>query len=154
MPVPIRHIPPTNDAPLCAALQGFILVNVAEIMRYTYTETHYPNGWSAQDTERVEAMFQNVFQPVLSKFFQTAPYTNGNWGAAAAKAQLSFGIFLNDRKLYEDAIDFFYHGNDNGSLPNYIAESGQSQEAGRDQQHGNAWCKLSCRYGGGRLDTR
>ena len=24
---------------------------------------------------------------------------------------------------------------DNGSLPNYIAESGQSQEAGRDQQH-------------------
>lgn len=138
----IRHIPPTNDAPLCAALQGFILVNVAEIMRYTYTETHYPNGWSAKDTECVEAMFQNVFQPVLSKFFQTAPYTNGNWGAAAAKAQLSFGIFLNDRKLYEDAIDFFYHGNDNGSLPNYIAESGQSQEAGRDQQH--AMLGVSC----------
>jgi hypothetical protein len=131
----VRQIPPTNDAPLCAGLQGFILVNAAEIMRYTYMETHYPNGWSEQDTECVEAMFRKVFQPVLSKFFQTAPYTNGNWGIAVAKAQLSFGVFLNDRKLYDDAIDFFYHGKDNGSLPNYIAESGQSQEAGRDQQH-------------------
>lgn len=61
------------DAPLCAGLQGFILVNAAEIMRYTYMETHYPNGWSEQDTECVEAMFRKVFQPVLSKFFQTAP---------------------------------------------------------------------------------
>ena len=58
-----------------------------------------------QDTECVEAMFRKVFQPVLSKFFQTAPYTNGNWGIAVAKAQLSFGVFLNDRKLYDDAID-------------------------------------------------
>lgn len=101
----VRQIPPTNDAPLCAGLQGFILVNAAEIMRYTYMETHYPNGWSEQDTECVEAMFRKVFQPVLSKFFQTAPYTNGNWGIAVAKAQLSFGVFLNDRKLYDDAID-------------------------------------------------
>lgn len=131
----LRQIPSTNDAPLCAGLQGFMLVNAAEIMRYTYRTAQYSGGWSEQDTERVEAMFRNVFQPVLSKFFQTAPYTNGNWGIAAAKAQLSFGIFLNDRKLYNNAINFFYHGKDNGSLPNYIAESGQSQEAGRDQQH-------------------
>ena len=82
-----------RQAPLCAGLQGFILVNAAEIMRYTYMETHYPNGWSEQDTECVEAMFRKVFQPVLSKFSQTPPYTNGNWGAAVAKAQLSFGVF-------------------------------------------------------------
>lgn len=131
----VKQIPPTNDAPLCAALQGFMLVNAAEIMRYTYTAANDANGWNNEDTRAVEGMFRNVFQPVLTKFFNTKPYTNGNWGIAAAKAQLSFGIFMNDRKLYNDAIDFFYHGNDNGSLPNYIAESGQSQEAGRDQQH-------------------
>lgn len=131
----IKQIPLTNDAPLCAGLQGFILVNAAEIMRYTYNIVNYPKGWNSHDTQLVEAMFRNVFQPVLSDFFSRKPHTNGNWGVAAAKAQLSFGIFLNDYKLYNDAIDFFYHGKDNGSLPNYISESGQSQEAGRDQQH-------------------
>ena len=131
----LREIPPTNDAPLCAALQGFILVNAAEIMRYTYTSGKYTNGWTNRDTDETESMFRNVFQPVLTTFFKREPYTNGNWGIAAAKAQLCFGIFLNDRKLFNDAIDFFYHGDDNGSLPNYIAETGQCQEAGRDQQH-------------------
>lgn len=131
----LRQIPPTNDAPLCAALQGFILANAAEIMRYTYTAGKYANGWNKQDTNQVEALLRNVLQPVLTTFFQREPYSNGNWGVAAAKAQLAFGIFMNDRKLYNDAIDFFYHGEDNGSLPNYIAPSGQSQEAGRDQQH-------------------
>lgn len=131
----LKEIPPTNDAPLCAALQGFMLVNAAEIMRYTYIANKYANGWTSQDTNETETMFRNVFQPVLTTFFERKPYTNGNWGIAAAKAQLSFGIFLNDHQLYDDAIDFFYHGDDNGSLPNYIAETGQCQESGRDQQH-------------------
>ena len=26
-------------------------------------------------------------------------------------------LFLNDTKLYDDALDFFYHGKDNGTLP-------------------------------------
>jgi len=131
----LKEIPATNDAPLCAGLQGFMLVNAAEIVRYTYKQNNYPNGWNTEDTDVVEKMFRNIFQPILTKFFQTKPYTNGNWGIAVAKAQLSFGIFLNDNELYNEAIDFFYHGKDNGSLPNYISETGQSQEAGRDQQH-------------------
>ena len=138
----IRQIPPTNDAPLCAGLQGFMLINAAEIMRYTYIAGDYQNGWSTQDTKQVEDMLRNVFQPVLTKFFSAKPYTNGNWGAMAIKAQMSFGIFMNDRKMYDDAVNFFHNGDDNGSLPNYIAESGQSQEAGRDQQH--AMLGVSC----------
>jgi len=131
----VREIPATNDGPLCAGLQGFIFVNAAEIMRYTYNVADYQKGWTLQDTEQVEGMVRNVFQPVLTTFFDREPYTNGNWGIAAAKGQISFGIFLNDNKLYNDAINFFYYGKDNGSLPNYISETGQSQEAGRDQQH-------------------
>ena len=57
-------------------------------------------------------------------------YTNGNWGIAVTKAQMAFGVFLNDKKLYEDAIEFFLKGHDNGTLPNYVAESGQIQESG------------------------
>lgn len=130
------------DDPLCAGLQGFMLVNATEIMRYTYTIDKYDKGWNTEDTQKVEAMFRNVFQPILTTFYNTKPYTNGNWGIAVTKAQLAFGVFLNDRKLYEDAITFFLKGHDNGTLPNYVAESGQSQESGRDQQH--AMLGLGC----------
>lgn len=123
------------DDPLCAGLQGFMLVNATEIMRYTYISAHYSNGWNRTDTKNVESMFRNVFQPVLTTFYNTKPYTNGNWGIAVTKAQQGFGVFMNDRKLYDGAIKFFYEGKDNGSLPNYVAETGQLQESGRDQQH-------------------
>lgn len=132
------------DEPLCAGLQGSMLVNAAEIMRYTYTYTtgKYANGWNTDDTHKTESMFQNVFQPILTTFYNTKPYTNGNWGIAVTKAQMAFGIFMNNRELYEDAIEFFLKGHDNGTLPRYVAESGQIQESGRDQQH--AMLGLGC----------
>lgn len=130
------------DDPLCAGLQGAMLVNAAEVMRYTYTADKYAAGWNAEDTQKAESMFRNVFQPVLTTFYKTKPYTNGNWGIAVTKAQMAFGIFMNDRKLYEDAVEFFMKGHDNGTLPNYVAESGQIQESGRDQQH--AMLGLGC----------
>ncbi len=123
------------DAPLCASLQGFMLVNAAEILRYTYTHKNYSNGWTEGDTEQTERMFREVFIPVLTEFYATKPYTNGNWGIAVNKAQIGMAVYLNDRALYDKAIEFFYHGKDNGSLPNYIHESGQLQESGRDQAH-------------------
>lgn len=124
-----------NDAPLCAGLQGFILVNAAEIMRYTYSSSIYDGGWTMDDTKNTERMFRNVFLPVLTEFYATKPYTNGNWGIAVTKAKIGISVFLNDRNLYDEAVEFFYYGKDNGSLPNYIAESGQIQESGRDQAH-------------------
>ncbi|MCD8260302.1 MAG: alginate lyase family protein [Bacteroides sp.] len=123
------------DDPLCAGLQGFMLVNAAEILRYTYPADTYSAGWNQEDSRQVESLFRNVFQPVLTQFYHTPPYTNGNLGIAVTKVQMAFGIFMNDRKLYEEAKEFFYKGKDNGSLPNYVAETGQLQESGRDQQH-------------------
>lgn len=131
----LQQIYGPKDDPLCASLQGFILVSAAEVMRYTYPEARFSGGWGRGDTQQAEALFRNVFLPVLTTFYRTPPYTNGNWGIAVTKAQMAFGIFLDDRQLYREAIDFFYHGHDNGSLPNYIAPTGQLQESGRDQPH-------------------
>ncbi len=124
-----------HDAPLCAGLQGFVLANAAEIMRYTYTCDKYTNGWSGQDTESIERMFREAFIPVLDRFVNSEPYANGNWGGSVNKMRLALGIFLNDEALYNNAVDFFLNSRDNGSLPNYIAPSGQIQESGRDQAH-------------------
>ena len=118
-----------NDAPLCAALQGFLLANAAELMRHTYPSV------SDTDVKSWENMFRNVFIPVLRNFFAKSPYANGHWGTAANKAFMAFGIFLDDESFYNEAVTFFYEGHDNGSLTNYIMESGQCQESGRDQNH-------------------
>ena len=124
-----------GDAPLCAGLQGFILVNAAEIMRYTYSSGGFPGGWTDEDTRQTEKMFRRAFLPVLKEFYETPPYSNGNWGIAVTKALVGMAVFLDDETLYKEAVDFFYQGEDNGSLPNYIAPGGQIQESGRDQAH-------------------
>jgi hypothetical protein len=126
----LREIgPDSNDDPLCASLQGFLLANAAEIIKHTYEQV------SDADVKSWEGMFNNVFIPVLREFFAKPAYTNGNWGAAAIKAFMAFGVFMDNESLYNEAVDFFYNGEDNGSLTNYIAESGQCQESGRDQNH-------------------
>lgn len=123
------------DHPLCAGLQGFMLINAAEIVRYTYPADRYAQGWNEADTRTVSRMFREVFLPVLQEFVTRAPYANGNWGGSVNKMMMAIGIFTDDEELYNQSIDFFYHSRDNGSLPNYVDATGQCQETGRDQAH-------------------
>ena len=125
-----------HDGPLCAGLQGFILVNACELMRYCAPYSiQQPWGWTSKDTESTEKMFRNVFLPVAEKFYDDSPYANGNWGAAVTKMKMAVGVFCNDTKIYNESVDFYLNGNDNGTIKNYVAESGQQQETGRDQAH-------------------
>lgn len=119
-----------HDAPLCAALQGFILINACELMRYTEF-----SGWTRNDTRLTESMFREAFLPVLDEFDSKSPYANGNWGAAVCKMRMAIAVYCDDEVQYRRAKNYFLHGNDNGALPNYVAESGQCQESGRDQAH-------------------
>lgn len=121
--------PNDNDDPLCASLQGSMLANAVELIKYTYDKV------TEKEIANWERMFRLVFIPVLDAFFKARPYTNGNWGTAAIKAYMAFGIFLEDESLYNRAVDFYYNGQDNGTIKNYIGKSGQCQESGRDQDH-------------------
>ena len=103
------------------------VANAAELIKHTYDKVE------KEDIASWEHMLRTVFIPVLDTFFKAKPYTNGNWGAAATKAYMAFGIFLDDESLYNQAVDFYYNGHDNGTIKNYISESGQCQESGRDQ---------------------
>ena len=118
-----------HDGPLCAGLQGFILVNACELLRYEYP------AWTKGDTRSTESMLRRAFLPVLDEFDRLSPYANGNWGAAVNKMRLALAVYTNDAKQYARAIGYYRHGADNGSLPNYLAASGQCQESGRDQAH-------------------
>lgn len=131
----LRKITPRDD-PLCAGLQGFIIVNAAEIMRYTFTEDRFKGGWNCHDTKMAETMFREAFIPVFTKFHNTPAYTNGNWGLSVLKGMIGMSVFLDDRDMFNETVSRYLEaGYDNGSLPNYVAETGQLQESGRDQAH-------------------
>ncbi len=110
-----------HDAPLCA-IQGYWLLR--SMMELKDMETA---NWSA--------MVRRVMLPMMAKFDADSPYANGNWGAIVNRLRMACGIFLGDSALYQSSIRYYLHGNDNGSLPNYIGKSGQCQETGRDQAH-------------------
>ena len=116
-----------RDAILAASLYGDKLVNAAEILRYTY------KGWTPQETEQCSHLFRDILYPVIKDF---ATFANGTWDTGCIKTMMGFGIFLDDRTMFDRAVDYYRHGSGNGSLTHYILfDTGQCQESGRDQQH-------------------
>lgn len=116
-----------RDKELMSPLCGFLIVNAAEIIRYS------DSGWDKGDIIRFEKLVREVFYPVIENF---APFANGNWDAACIKGMMSFAIFLNDRAMFGKAVNYFYKGEGNGRLTYYVInEVGQCQESGRDQAH-------------------
>ena len=133
----LQVIPETNDAPLLAGLEGFKIIYSMEILKHTYLPTNpvIPN-LTRNPLQKIETMFRTVFIPVLENFYNRPPYTNGNWGPIVTKTYMAAGIYFDDYLMYEKAKNFYLHGNDNGTIANYIdGETGQIQESGRDQAH-------------------
>ncbi len=110
-----------HDAPLCA-IQAFWLVRAMTLL-----DKYQTPAWSD--------MIHRAILPVINRFEADSPYANGNWGAIVNRLRMACGIFLRDRVVYDSAVDYFLHANDNGSLPRYISPTGQCQETGRDQGH-------------------
>ncbi|MDR0814309.1 MAG: alginate lyase family protein, partial [Bacteroidales bacterium] len=126
----LQLIPETNDAPLLAGLEGLKIIYALEILKYTCP------GVSERQIQKISNMFVDVFIPVMENFYARKPYTNGNWGPIVCKTYMAAGIFFDNRKMYEKAMDFYLHAHDNGTIANYInGETGQIQESGRDQGH-------------------
>jgi hypothetical protein len=116
-----------RDKELMSPLCGFLIVNAAEIVRYTNT------GWNPGDIERFGTMVRTVFYPVIENF---AVFANGNWDAACIKGMMSFAVFLDDHTMFDRAVKYFHEGEGNGRLTHYVInEAGKCQESGRDQAH-------------------
>ena len=78
-------------------------------------------------------MLQRAICPAIKDF---ATFANGNWDTGCIKTQMAIGVFCDDRKLFDRAVDYFHHGAGNGRLTHYIInDAGQCQESGRDQAH-------------------
>ena len=115
-----------NDAKLLAAWTGHLMCNAAEILRYTNA------GWQEKDIDAFRNMLMTVYYPLLRHYF---PQANGNWDGAIIHSLMAMGVFLDDKKMYDNALDHFLHGPVNGSIFKYIYPNGQCQETPRDQGH-------------------
>lgn len=115
-----------NDAKLLAAWTGHALCNAAEILRYTNA------GWSKEGIDRFTGMLMNVYYPLLRYYY---PQANGNWDGAILHSIMAMGIFMDNRAMFNHAVEHYLHAPVNGSLFKYIYPDGQCQESTRDQGH-------------------
>ena len=126
----LQRIPATNDAPLLVGLEGTKIINALEILKHDFKRV------DLKKLERIARMVTGIFLPVCEQFYASPAYTNGNWGPIVTKFYLSAAIYLDDQKMYDKAVHFYLHANDNGTIANYVdGETGQIQESGRDQGH-------------------
>lgn len=115
-----------SDAEL-NGLYGFMLVNAAEIMRSIYP------AWPANKILQCQNMLKNVFYPVIGNF---KPCAHGNWDIICMKALMGIAIFTEDTAMFNKTVNYYYYGEGNGSIKNYvITDAGQLQESNRDQPH-------------------
>lgn len=116
-----------HDKELAASLCGFKLVNAAELIRHTYPD------WQPTEIAQFESLLRTVIYPTIRDF---ATFANGNWDTGCIKTMMAMGVFLDDRAMFDRAVEYYHHGKGNGSLTHYVInDAGQCQESGRDQQH-------------------
>ena len=135
-----------DDQYLMAGLQGYQLINAAELLRdYTPFE-------SSGNAQAFIDMFTSTFL-YANMFFlnHQAPsehnhqHFHANWELCNLASAMAFGVYTENATIYDFAIQYFKNGTGNGAINNAITNlveepgtgtlMGQPQEAGRDQGH-------------------
>ena len=141
-----------HDAPLCT-IQAYWLLRAMTLMKWKIENGKWkmdslsvqPNVQSSIfNLQSWATMVRRAILPVIDKFEADSPYANGNWGHIVNRCRMAAAIFMDDEALYQHAVDIYLHANDNGSLPNYIGDTGQCQETGRDQGHAQLGLGAMC----------
>lgn len=115
-----------HDARLLVGMAGVNFLNAAELVRHTAT------AWNGDDQKRFQQLLRGVLYPVIKDFY---PSANGNWDAAMIQTMIATGVFLDDRAIFDRAVDYYLKGAGNGAIGNYFNDFGECQESGRDQAH-------------------
>lgn len=115
-----------NNAKLNVGLNGYYILNAAEILKYSYPD------WKQKDLDQFKRMVMTVFYPTIKDFFTEA---NGNWDASMISTMMCIGIFVDDVTIFNRAVERFYWGIGNSGITKYVYPGGQCQEATRDWGH-------------------
>lgn len=134
----LTQITGTSDKYLASGIYGYEIACAAEVVR------NYP-GWKPKDFKKFQQMMLRVFYPMNLEFLKEHNGSNidhywANWDLANLASMMAIGVLTNHREIYDGAIDYYLHGNGNGSLRHMVWKLydnglGQWQESGRDQGH-------------------
>ncbi len=154
----LTSIEGTSDRCLAAGIYGYEMANAGEILRDS-------PAWKPQDFVMFKKMMLNVFAPMNQGFLTSHNGANihhywANWDLCNMASLLSIGVLTDRRDLYNAAVDYFKHGEGNGSIENaapflYVDQNlAQWQESGRDQGHSlmgigimGAFCQMAWNQG-------
>jgi len=114
-----------NDK-LTGGISCIQFVNAAEILKHTYPT------WEIQKQESFEHWLREVIWPLLRDFI---PAYNGNWDAIIGQGLISMGIFLDDKFIFDHAVNYYLNGIGNGKMSYYVRDDSTTQETLRDQGH-------------------
>jgi fibronectin type 3 domain-containing protein len=126
------------DRFLAAGIYGYQWANIADIMR-TYS------GWAAADVANFQNWLLTIYYPMSHDFLvhhNGAAISNywANWDLCNMADVEGIGVFCDRQDLYNEAINYFYHGAGNGAIDKAVyyqfdGDLAQWQESGRDQGH-------------------
>ncbi|KAI8682190.1 Alginate-lyase domain-containing protein [Fusarium keratoplasticum] len=128
------------DTSLLVGLEGSMLANAAEIMRWEGNWTEAGAKWQGG------AGFSNQLYWLFAR--QSIIIGQANYGMVSIKALLDFAVYLDDVSMYNYALNAYLNDPCAGIYGNVDPSTGQSAEAGRDQSHaqsGVAWAAYAAR---------
>lgn len=134
----VDRIPSGTDTPGLSGIFAAEFAMVGELLRVC-------PDWRPDDRARFAVMLRNYLYPVVSGFLRDRQERGdshywANWDICNIQALLAIGVFLDDRDIFQEGIDYFHHGKGTGSIRNAVpflhpGNLGQWQESGRDQPH-------------------
>ncbi|SDJ57142.1 alginate lyase family protein [Streptomyces indicus] len=87
-----------GNSALQAAWAGSTWARAAELVRHTY------EGWPVADAARFGRMLRHAY---LGEYAEEVADYNGNWDLTMTDAALAIGVFLDDRRVFEEAVRRF-----------------------------------------------
>ncbi|MEV7618605.1 alginate lyase family protein [Microbacterium sp. NPDC089321] len=91
-----------SNGPLMTAWTAGQMVRGAELIRYSYKPTSKKHEF---DAKAFGTMLRKVFVPTLTTFDYGR--ANGNWKLSAAEGLIGIAVFLDDRQLYDRALEMW-----------------------------------------------
>lgn len=118
---------------------GSTWANAVELMRYTYPAVQYENGWNSEDTRNTDRICR-IFADYITAFLENEDlkYNGGAYGVYATsgiKGLIASGVFLNDKVVFDRAVEEFKSGNTVGAIGNFILPGGQNLLTDVETQH-------------------
>lgn len=127
-----------TNVSLRAGIYGYQFACAAELLR------DYP-GWERSDFRAFQDYMKERFYGTSRSFLESRHGTVpshywANWVHAAQASMMAIGVLCDDRKIFNEAVNYFYKGSGAENIENAVHVIhpnglGQWQEAGRDQGH-------------------